>query len=1054
MDTTEPLDALTVTGDRIIAHILSEEGVVIYPAYSCRYDGFVNDVLTEYTNPSIFRPPSVRQARLQSQLTASFALGCPLEGLQRPVAGSVGARPFSQPAECYVGWTMYDDADSEESLTVWLGARRVAHVRTDDGDNRLHLYVLKKPFFIDNGEQLRLITDATDGQYRIENIVLLPTLPADTSSALAISDVAAELDDSLPSKSVVRLNWRTSRPARCTVSYSAGDGVTREVTEAAPLANHCVALSDAQAKGEAWFEIVATAASGETVATGRNPLAKHLAGGHGETQTGRIAFTVNNRQDEPLAAWPITWGFPFPRSALWGLDHCRIVGSDGQPLPSQKRVQVSWDDGSVRWALCDFQVDLPASGAAEMLLEYGPDIADKPPGDGMRVSANADAVEIDAGVLRMSVSRSDYAFPATVEVRREGTWERAVGHHRGLPAITLVDAAGAMFECQGQVDEIALEEEGPLRAVVRVNTTHRASDGNALFRSVLRLTAYQGQPFLRVQHTFENDRTQDLFTIVRSLSLWASVEPGWLAQLHAGGAPHDMAAAEAVRLRQPLADRFTLTRDGEIVQEGQHAEDWLAVSGPSGTLAVGMRDLWQNYPKGWQVDKGALRIDICPDVADVAYPQGGVQEVRSFFYLQGGQYKLKYGMARTHDMLFAWAPGVAEATSAVCTFSRAPLVRMEPDLLVRTGVVSAYALAGSAGAEEYDAWTAQALELYERNRRETEAYGMLNYGDWYGERRSNWGDMEYDTPYGFLLEYLRGGSDRCFDLGWQAAWHLVDVDTCHYHPDPARAGRQYLHSLGHVGSYYPDGYLPGAISGESMSWTHTWIEGLFLYALLTGERRLWEVAGRTVEILAGADLNDYDFTNCRDCGWPLRHLIGAYQATGRAVFLNGARIIVERVLERQRPTGGWERLMVPGHCFHVPPRHMGNAGFMVGILLAALKRYHEETGDEAVAESIVAAARYLVRDMWEEEHTAFRYTSCPQSSVTRSNTQELEGLGYAWRLSRDEELRHVLIAGWEACLSTPLSAAAPYGKDVSTRLRSMPFILRDVVSATAAPEKP
>ena len=37
---------------------------------------------------------------------------------------------------------------------------------------------------------------------------------------------------------------------------------------------------------------------------------------------------------------------------------------------------------------------------------------------------------------------------------------------------------------------------------------------------------------------------------------------------------------------------------------------------------------------------------------------------------------------------------------------------------------------------------------------------------------------------------------------------------------------------------------------------------------------------------------------------------------------------------RKRPSGGWDRLMVPGHCLCEPPRHTGNAGFMVGILLA------------------------------------------------------------------------------------------------------------------------
>ena len=144
--------------------------------------------------------------------------------------------------------------------------------------------------------------------------------------------------------------------------------------------------------------------------------------------------------------------------------------------------------------------------------------------------------------------------------------------------------------------------------------------------------------------------------------------------------------------------------------------------------------------------------------------------------------------------------------------------------------------------------------------------------------------------------------------------------------------------------------------------------------------------------------------------------------------------------------------MVPDHCFHVPPRHMGNAGFMVGVLMAALKRYHEETGMSESAMRIVAAGGYMLRSMWEEEQHAFRYTSCPQSKVDPElNSQVLEGIAYAWRLSGDAALRDALLAGLPACLTTPQgSGTPPVGKDISMRMRSMPFITADVVRAAGS----
>jgi rhamnogalacturonyl hydrolase YesR len=77
-------------------------------------------------------------------------------------------------------------------------------------------------------------------------------------------------------------------------------------------------------------------------------------------------------------------------------------------------------------------------------------------------------------------------------------------------------------------------------------------------------------------------------------------------------------------------------------------------------------------------------------------------------------------------------------------------------------------------------------------------------------------------------------------------------------------------------------------------------------------------------------LNNFDFTNCRNPGWHLILAEAMYNATNERYYLNAAKIVVERVLERQTSNGGWKRFLTDDHrnCL---PRHMGNAGFMVGI---------------------------------------------------------------------------------------------------------------------------
>ncbi len=56
---------------------------------------------------------------------------------------------------------------------------------------------------------------------------------------------------------------------------------------------------------------------------------------------------------------------------------------------------------------------------------------------------------------------------------------------------------------------------------------------------------------------------------------------------------------------------------------------------------------------------------------------------------------------------------------------------------------------------------------------------MLNFGDWYGERRVNWGNLEYDLQHGLFLQYVRTGQRRFFLRAEQAARHHIDVDVVH-----------------------------------------------------------------------------------------------------------------------------------------------------------------------------------------------------------------------------------------------------------------------------------
>ena len=108
------------------------------------------------------------------------------------------------------------------------------------------------------------------------------------------------------------------------------------------------------------------------------------------------------------------------------------------------------------------------------------------------------------------------------------------------------------------------------------------------------------------------------------------------------------------------------------------------------------------------------------------------------------------------------------------------------------------------------------IATYRPGREKRGDYGMLNFGDWFGERGVHWGNGEYDDTAAFLLEYVRSGNEEAYHLASEAEKHNRDVDIENWVPGTAPAGKVYIHQVGHHGGYYttsPKG---------ADAWNHGW----------------------------------------------------------------------------------------------------------------------------------------------------------------------------------------------------------------------------------------
>jgi len=614
--------------------------------------------------------------------------------------------------------------------------------------------------------------------------------------------------------------------------------------------------------------------------------------------------------------------------------------------------------------------------------------------------------------FRHSGGPADYALEFGPKISRDEPKQEAA-----LPScgeLVLTDAAGK--EHRASVAGLAQEDGGGLRRGLRA----AGKIGESAFAYEARVHVYPGLPWARVLLTTGHAESTNEFTTIRSLA--------W--RLPAARGPSRF-------VRQHTDDRYESSEGG-----GKR------FSGPVGAMFV--RDFWQNYPKDIEVGPSGTTLWLMPRLKADEYDLSKKNHDwhKLYFWFDAGGYKMRQGMTKTHEV---WL-GLDGSTPPLDRplFATAP-----PGWYAESSAFGEIAVADPKRAvvQDYDKKVSETLDVYLKNRDKIREYGVFNFGDWWGERIINWGNIEYDTQHAFLLQFVRSGDLRFLQAGDEAETHNRDVDTVHYHTRAERIGCAYSHCIGHVGDYLAKSPLPGKDQGTArggFSVSHTWCEGHMDHYFLTGDRRSYETAIKIADHYGiYRFVNNYDFSNCRDSGWHLILTMAVYRATGDPFYLNAARIIVERVLERQTPKpkfntagGGWRRMMVPGHCL-CEPAHYGNAGFMVGVLLTGLKWYHLETADPRVAQSIIMGANFLADDMWVEEIGGFRYTSCPVSSKGPwSNFLHFDGIGYAYRLSQnaghpDAKLAHVLRKGTDPAIENMRGM----GKSFSQFIRVAPHFI-------------
>ena len=729
---------------------------------------------------------------------------------------------------------------------------------------------------------------------------------------------------------------------------------------------------------------------------------------------------------------PVTGGIPLAEGAAPSGSRFVLLDKNSKPVPCQNEVLARWKDGSIRWVLLDFQAKPQLNGTDHFRLVWDPKIREAQPSNPVK-TVQGKVTSASSGVVQLTT------VPGAL-LRISNRFD---------VKLVLTDKQGK--RCEGVVESAKVETNGKLRSTLLLSGSFRTPEKQRMVDFRLRASVYAGlsQFYLEPQILInaDNDMIQyinDLnlefipLNTMRSASIGGT--PGW------SGSP---ASGSPVRLFQTDDENY---RFEGAAGAGNKAPGWMEINDGKGTLAVVLRDFWQQWPKSLEVDSKVARLGLFPRFKEGTFAHMEPWYKHDYLF-EGNSYRLREGQSRRWQV---WIDLSGKGENLAGSANMSLVAAADPAQAIATGEWGFVAPAGSKGMAEYDNWADNQFEGYCRSIREQRDYGAMNWGDWWGERGVNWGNHEYDTPLHILTQFARTGDPKYFYVGEQTARHLSEVDIVHFvNPElkkyfsrweskayPSRPGMMHEHSIGHVGGFHPvekikELYVAKDIGSgnpnpylclDPFNLGHIFTLGMAQYYLLTGDPWIKESVNRIGDnLMKLSEDGIYQFKGRshvgRESGWTMLALAGEYKINPSERCLNALKHIADEILSEQNPNcGGWLYSLTWGHCYCVPIGntnksllpHVGEAGFINSIRLNGLSYYYRLTGDDRIPKSVLRGVNFLNNDTWNDYIGDWRYTSCPETKPIGQIGVTIMAVVNSVMLNNDPEQLRILKKAWDA----------------------------------------
>jgi hypothetical protein len=407
----------------------------------------------------------------------------------------------------------------------------------------------------------------------------------------------------------------------------------------------------------------------------------------------------------------LVWGTPWPRGALPASTRFNLATHDGRAVPVQSWPLATWPDGSLKWT--GHAASGPIDAESLRVLPGRPAQPAKP----VVVQHLAGKIVLRTGAIKCVLPRSG---PALIESVQDGNRTQIENARLIASREDRSQAAAGVLRTErfeSRADSVAVEQSGPVRAVVRIEGRYVSEAGRAWLPFTVRVSLHAGGHELRIVHSFvfDGDAATDFIsglalTFEAPLrdelhnrhvrfagandGLWSEAVrnlPGWTNKFALASRFKDQLAGRPVPALSemtevsraqlatvPAWDDFKLFQGSadhfDIAKRTVPAASWLQadhgdragglgyVGGISGGVVFGMKDFWQRHPTALEINGATserARVTMwlwSPDAPpmDLRHYSDRAHGLEIQYEDVEAGHSTPHGIARTSEMLL-WA---------------------------------------------------------------------------------------------------------------------------------------------------------------------------------------------------------------------------------------------------------------------------------------------------------------------------------------------------------------------------------------------------------------